>query len=251
MKKGRTLAIGDIHGAYKALMQCLERCGFDYQNDTLIPLGDIADGWAEVNHCISALLLIPNLIPIMGNHDHRLKRFIETGRHPIFWAQGGHATMASYLSKNSTTFKPNDIPKSHQLFLKQQRLYYIDESFRCFVHGGFDRRYPFHLQPVTNEYNPGSQIYFWDRTLWFKAQCVRKGRKLKLQDPFSEVYIGHTAVNKKKNRIDPKPLYRGGVWNLDTGAGWEGKLTIMDVDTHLYWQSDFVRTLYPQGHNTR
>ncbi|MEK6567226.1 MAG: hypothetical protein AABZ27_00625 [Candidatus Omnitrophota bacterium] len=28
----RALAIGDIHGAYKAMMQCFERAKFDYKN---------------------------------------------------------------------------------------------------------------------------------------------------------------------------------------------------------------------------
>lgn len=40
----RTFVIGDIHGAYKALVQFLEHSGFDYDNDRLIPIGDIADG---------------------------------------------------------------------------------------------------------------------------------------------------------------------------------------------------------------
>ena len=28
------------------------------------------------------------------------------------------------------------------------------------------------------------------------------------------------------------------VWDLDTGGGYEGKLTIMNVHTKEYWQSD-------------
>ena len=32
----KTYAIGDIHGAYKALIQCFERSKFDYKNDCLI-----------------------------------------------------------------------------------------------------------------------------------------------------------------------------------------------------------------------
>lgn len=40
-------------------------------------------------------------------------------------------------------------------------------------------------------------------------------------------------------------MRRCNVWNIDTGAGWSGKLTIMDIDTKEYWQSDFVKELYP------
>ena len=49
---GRTFALGDIHGNYKALKQCLERSNFDYDNDTLIFLGDVCDGWTDVYKCI-------------------------------------------------------------------------------------------------------------------------------------------------------------------------------------------------------
>lgn len=43
----RTFTIGDIHGGYKALKQCLERSKFNYKEDHLIALGDIVDGWPE------------------------------------------------------------------------------------------------------------------------------------------------------------------------------------------------------------
>lgn len=36
----RRLVMGDIHGAYKALKQCLYDSGFDYENDLLIQVGD-------------------------------------------------------------------------------------------------------------------------------------------------------------------------------------------------------------------
>ena len=41
------------------------------------------------------------------------------------------------------------------------------------------------------------------------------------------------------------PMNRCNVWNLDTGGGWSGKLTIMDIDSMEFWQSDFLPTLYP------
>ena len=34
------------------------------------------------------------------------------------------------------------------------------------------------------------------------------------------------------------------IWALDTGAGWSGKLTIMNVNTHEYWQLDLSSELY-------
>jgi len=60
-------------------------------------------------------------------------------------------------------------------------------------------------------------------------------------DDFSEIFIGHTSVT---NMGTDKPMNSGGVYNIDTGAGWSGKLTIMNVDTKEYWQSDDVKELY-------
>lgn len=41
----KAYAIGDIHGAYKALIQCFERSKSDYSKDRLIVMGDIVDGY--------------------------------------------------------------------------------------------------------------------------------------------------------------------------------------------------------------
>ncbi|ULT39931.1 hypothetical protein KRR40_34415 [Niabella defluvii] len=43
-----------------------------------------------------------------------------------------------------------------------------------------------------------------------------------------------------------QPLNAFNIWNLDTGAGSSGRLTIMDVDTKEYWQSDPLNELYPE-----
>lgn len=77
----------------------------------------------------------------------------------------------------------------------------------------------------------------------------------KTANEFTEIFIGHTAtindsLNEKGIR-DFKPVIKGGVYNLDQGAGWVGKLTIMNVDTKEYFQSDEVGTLYPDEKGRR
>ena len=62
----RTLAIGDIHGGHRAMMQCLERSEFNYKKDRLISLGDGADGWSGVVECIEELHKIKNLFILLG-----------------------------------------------------------------------------------------------------------------------------------------------------------------------------------------
>ena len=51
----KTFVVGDIHGAHIALEQCLERSGFNNEEDTLIQLGDVVDGWSESFEAVEKL----------------------------------------------------------------------------------------------------------------------------------------------------------------------------------------------------
>lgn len=51
----RTLAIGDIHGGFKALKQVFEKTKVT-ENDRLIFLGDYVDGWSESSQIIQFLI---------------------------------------------------------------------------------------------------------------------------------------------------------------------------------------------------
>lgn len=257
---GKVFAMGDIHGAHKALVQCLERSGFNKEEDTLIQLGDVVDGWHQVYECVEELLTIKKLITIKGNHDEWLDTWIFLGNHPTFWNQGGEGTIRSYcesLSKGedkfwftavpsgyTTNLLPSDIPKSHLEFYKNQKLYFRDHENRFFVHGGFDRNQFIDYLTATRAYD-----FYWDRDLWRAAMSCSAGQKLKTVENFKEIFIGHTAtVNDsidERGMRDFKPVNSGGVYNLDQGCGWHGKLTIMDVNTKEYWQSDLVQDLYP------
>lgn len=86
----RELVMGDIHGSYKALIQCFERSGFDYENDLLIQLGDVIDGHPQAYECIEELLKIRHLIAIKGNHDDWFLEFTNTDFHPYYWNYGGN-----------------------------------------------------------------------------------------------------------------------------------------------------------------
>ena len=41
--KNKTYIIGDIHGVYDKLINCLQQVNFNYESDTLIQLGDVVD----------------------------------------------------------------------------------------------------------------------------------------------------------------------------------------------------------------
>lgn len=249
---GKIFCIGDLHGAHRALLQCLERSGFNNETDTLISLGDIVDGWSQSFECVEELLKIKNLVAIRGNHDQWFNEFISKDyRNPEWMTQGGESTLRSYMRQKGWgwdmiyQFKPKHIPESHRQFFFQQELYHIDEDHRLFVHGGYNRH-----APIEETY---FNVFYWDRDMWSSAlsfQSMVKGgasgkvNKWKNKDDFKNIFIGHTATT---NWDIDKPMLGGGgvVYNLDTGSGWAGYLTIMDVDTKRFWQSDKVAELYP------
>ena len=76
---GRLWVIGDIHGAHRALQQCLQRSGFNREQDHLISLGDVSDGWPETRAVIDKLLKVKNLVHVLGNHDFWTLEWMETG----------------------------------------------------------------------------------------------------------------------------------------------------------------------------
>jgi serine/threonine protein phosphatase 1 len=251
--ENKRFVCGDIHGAHKALLQCLERSNFNYEEDELICLGDVADSWSQVPEVFDELLKVNNLVYIMGNHDLWLLEWFETGHAPHIWlSQGGKATWDAYkrlLEDGDTTRQV-----AHQNLLENAVYYYeiaiVDKdkgvvSTKLFVHGGYNWHHPIEQTP---EYN-----LIWDRHMWTAAQYWQKqhdkGIKLDKVDDYDEVFIGHTTTS----RLDPelKPIHLSNIWNLDQGAGWEGKLTLMNVDTKEYFQSDIVADLYPDEKGRR
>ena len=241
-RKNKVFVMGDIHGAYQALIQCLVRSNFNYEKDILIQLGDVVDGNKEVFECVEELLKIKNLIAIKGNHDVWFQQFLDTDFHPQLWNHGGITTLESYLKhcqpngkviKTGKGYKSSlnttDIPKSHKSFFERQQLYYLDNQNRCFVHAGFDPTKPFREQEETN--------YYFDRSLWLTALSLQKQDYNKTPlTIFNEIYIGHTATTRWNMT---RPIKALEITNIDTGAGHDGKLTIMDIDTKEFWQSDF------------
>jgi serine/threonine protein phosphatase 1 len=242
----RQLVIGDIHGGLKALIQCLIRANFDLKKDQLIFLGDYVDGWSESAGVIEYLIRLQEdsfhqHIFIKGNHDEWASRWINLGQISPMWKQeGGQATIDSYIIAD----KPYKL-EEHSKFFRDLRNYYWDtDNNRVFVHGGYISR-----DGIEGERNVETD-YYWDRELWYIAlsgATIFRGKvnidtrlPARLR-PHKEIFIGHTSTTQWDKDI---PMKACNVWNLDTGAAWDGKLTIMDVETKQYWQSDKVSELY-------
>lgn len=222
---GRRFVIGDIHGAHKALIECFRKASFNYENDALIALGDICDGWPEVDKVFDELLRVKNLTYILGNHDKwALDWFLYRDAPDIWTMQGGDVTISCY---------PHGVPETHIRLLTEARLYFKTEN-RLFVHGGFD--------PEIDIEKQGFDILLWDRKLVRNALQQRETNAKHNISGYSEVYVGHTPTI---NFGSKQPIFACEVILMDTGAGWPGGvLTMMDIETKQYFSSTPVHELY-------
>lgn len=219
--------IADIHGHYDAMIEAIERSPFDPDEDLLISLGDIVDGGRQTRQCIDYMLTLPNHIAIKGNHDYPwFYDWTITGFELPLWVhQGGYATMESY------GYDRRNVPKEHIDYIENALPFWIDACNNIYVHGGFDPRFDIRNQDIHE--------IMWNRKLF---QYARR----KLVPGYNKVFIGHTTVQviKGKHKGKFKPITFNNLTMCDTGGGWNGKLTVMDVDSMEYWQSD-IQNPYP------
>lgn len=234
----RTLVIGDIHGGLRALNQIFERANVS-PKDKLIFLGDYVDGWSQSPQVIDFLIQLKtthDIICIRGNHDELLREWLEDSKENEQWYQhGGESTVLAYQKVNGET------KNEHIKFLKSLEDYYLDEQNRMFIHAGFTN-----LNGVNFEYF--SKLFYWDRTLWETALSLDPNMKPdhllypKRFTLYKEIYIGHTPVSRIGKTT---PVQKANIWNIDTSAAFKGPLTILDVDTKEFWQSEPLPNLYP------
>lgn len=257
----RTIIIGDVHGAFRALVQVIERVNYRPGIDTLVFVGDYVDGYPEsfeVCAYIDDLYILSRLaegegsvIAIRGNHDQwcldALEKDLELlpqtevimRKHYSWYTQGGEATYKSMMNY------PQNRIEGMRDFLRRTKLYHIDKERNIlYVHGGFSDTMTFEYIEKNKPFE-----FMWDRELFYRSQQLQNlmdrsqdrpsEEKLKLGG-FDRIYLGHTATNWHE------PKLTANVVNVDQNAGWGGKLTAYIHETDTFIQSDYVRDLYPE-----
>jgi serine/threonine protein phosphatase 1 len=234
----RTFVLGDIHGALKALRQVIAEIS-PLQEDRLIFLGDYVDGWSQSAQVIEYLMDLDkkhDCLFIKGNHDIWCEEWLRGEEPDVTWlVHGGVETLRSYASVSAPD------RRRHLEFIERMRSYYIDDKKRLFIHAGFSSMHG----PAKEHF---AANFSWDRTLWEMALVVDErigqdsNKYPKRLTLFNEIYIGHTPTT---NYDTDKPMQACNVWDIDTGAAFNGRFTALDIDTKRFWQSDIVQHLYP------
>ncbi|MFA5745708.1 MAG: metallophosphoesterase [Candidatus Paceibacterota bacterium] len=214
--------IADIHGRAPALIDVLDKSNFDFNNDQLIVLGDIVDGYPWTRECFDILNSIKNKIVCAANHDAWALNWFQTGQElPIWVHQGGYATMRSY------DFDHRNVPQEHIDLIKNAHTYYIDPRNNIYCHGGFN--------PKVDISNQTQEFITWDRTLCKYAHDRWIQKNPATIKPYNHIFLGHTSTMMFHST---RPLIMGNVIMMDTGGGDIGKLSIMNTETLEWWQSD-------------
>jgi len=220
---GRTLVCGDIHGQLKKLKQVLELCSFKKGEDKLFFLGDYVDTRGDISGDIRSLidyLIELDETYLLGNHDDWFKHFLNTGEVlPIWYKQGGAETLQSFSLLTNADRTDGLLDASYdkyRIFFNKLKLYVEVEGF-FLCHAGYDYE--------KGPYKSSKQELTWDRDLFFH-------RGNDAQFPWPRTIVGHTAQRSHK------PFIGKNVINIDTGAGGGNPLTIMEIPSLKYWQSD-------------
>ncbi|MDB9741225.1 metallophosphoesterase [Akkermansiaceae bacterium] len=205
-----TLAIGDIHGCYKALDTMLELVQ-PSTDDLIITLGDYVDRGPDSSIVIATLLKLKqthNYIHLMGNHEIQMIRALEAPHHMERFLSsmcGGQETLNNY----GGSFE--DIPKDHWDFITTSKLYHETDS-HIYVHAGVDSH------KAMDKQDPETLYY----KRFHEAKAHQSGK------PY---LCGHSIQGDL-------PTNLGFAICLDTCAYGGGWLTALDTDSGKCYQTN-------------
>ena len=208
----RTLAIGDIHGCYTALIKLWEFVQPRPQ-DRVVFLGDYIDRGYDSQWVVEWLINNSKRradVYLRGNHEV----MILDGRDDLLntnaWrSTEGYRTLLSYDCEDDPKWA-GKIPKAHWRFFEGTTPFYETER-HIFVHGCIDPELDMSEQP--------DWMLYWETLDQMKPH--RSGKT---------VVCGHTCQGS--GRIKDV----GFAICIDTGAAVRGWLTCLDIDSLEYWQ---------------
>ena len=213
MKKGRLIAIGDIHGEFYKLENLLKKLDLK-NNDTCVFTGDYIDMGKYSKDVVSRLIELSketNCIFLKGNHEDMLLKAKNNEFKAVanWYLMGGDTTLKSYGEE------VKDIFNIHGKFFENLKINYITDKY-FFVHGGINPDKPYKEQTEKD-------------FLWYRHDFIEKTFGIP-----QKVVFGHT--NCVEPYIDKYSI------GIDTGCGKleDAKLTAFICYDEIFIQSDVV-----------
>jgi calcineurin-like phosphoesterase family protein len=221
----RLYAVGDIHGRADLLEALLEQIGADAAHHPnaakrLIYLGDYVDRGPASSAVIDMVIhdhpLGFEVVPLMGNHEEMMLRFLEeiaVGR--TWMMNGGDATLSSYgveppgMFAGTAPFRhaqqqfAERLPAGHKTFLETLAVSHTEGDY-LFVHAGM---------------RPGVALdkQRTEDLLWIRDEFLD-----------SDHDFGKVVVHGHSISLDPE--FRPNRIGIDTGAYRSNRLTCLVLD---------------------
>ncbi|MFG6149733.1 metallophosphoesterase family protein [Halobacillus sp. B23F22_1] len=196
----RYLVISDIHGEMEKFERVLDKASYCPESDQLILLGDYVDRGPqsrEVVKKVKSLVENDGAIALKGNHDDLFIRAKDEKKALVQWEMNGASSTFDSYNRNAEAVREDQEWMSKHLWL-----YYETDKY-IFVHAG--------LKPNTPLEKQDEFTMLWTR----HTEQIGLGKT---------VIHGHTPVRDiayYEDQID-----------IDTGAVYGGKLTILELPTH-------------------
>ncbi len=229
----RILAVGDIHGMYKKLINLMEQVQFNPAEDLLVFLGDYIDRGPQSLECLDYVMGLQQKYPdkvvaLMGNHEAMCVGYIQfylLGRDP--YMRQFDLTLVCAWMENSGTCTYNQL--------------------RTLDDDGFDKRLswmgslPVHFQ-VDDYFFCHAGLDPWMSLCHQSIRDLLCSRKWFYNYNGDEtIVVGHTPAQLTHYLPYGKPVPRflnNRIILCDTGAYMEGgKLSCVDVLSRNYWQA--------------
>jgi len=209
--RGRDLAVGDIHGHFQRLRECLEAVGFDPLVDRLFSVGDLVDRGPASAQALQ-WLAEPWFHAVQGNHESLAVNHL----------RGGRVDLDMYRAAGGGWFL--DLPKAEQVRFVEvfERL---PIALQVDTAGG-----PIGLLHADSPFDDWAQLCASLQAgddLQVREVCQWSRRRLKEGDSrpvkgLRALLVGHTPV------LEIKVL--GNVWHLDTGGWSRGHFSLLELD---------------------
>ncbi|WP_416466550.1 metallophosphoesterase [Pseudomonas sp. LFS044] len=209
---GRDLAVGDIHGHFRRLEQCLAAVGFDPQVDRLFSVGDLVDRGPHSEEAL-AWLAKPWFHAVQGNHESLA----------ITHLYGGRLDLEMYRAAGGGWFI--DLPSDQQAVFVEQFLQ-LPIAMEVQTPAGLIGL--LHADSPFADWAALRESLLFDDDAKVREVCQWSRQRLKDGDTrvvegVRALLVGHTPVLQAKRL--------GNVWHLDTGGWASGHFSLMDMAT--------------------
>ena len=213
MGDGRIFVIGDVHGYLNKLQELWAKIRPDPERDEIVFLGDYIDRGPDSREVVESVIQVQKRFSrttcLIGNHEFMFLDYLTYRKDPwSFFLNGGVETIHSYdLTGDDIEAK---IPEEHIAFFNTLKPYYETEAY-IFVHAGLREGIPLSEQTL-------------DDLVWIRREF------LECKNDFGKLVIfGHTPF--------PRPFVQANKIGIDTGAGYGGMLTCLELPARVFYSA--------------